>query len=283
MGFQTDIFRLIQVAKGTMGIITWASLRCEVLPKIQKPFLVPADKLEGLLTLAYRLVRLRLGDEIFLLNDHALASIVGESPDEIDKLRRVLPRWILFYCVAGYEVFPQERVEYQERDISETAKAIGVTPTPEAVAGIGAEELLELTGRRETVLEAEVWGGIQEILFISPFSGIRGFVETVYESAAKSNYNQPLGVYVQPINQGHGYHCEFDLAYDPGDPSESEQVKQLYLSTARTLMSDGALSRPYDLLSEMVLNRDGVNRASLMKIKAIFDPNNVMNPGKLCF
>ncbi|MFW6113730.1 MAG: FAD-binding oxidoreductase, partial [Actinomycetota bacterium] len=43
MGFQTDIYRIIQGSQGTMGIVTWATLRCEVMPNLEKPFMVPSD------------------------------------------------------------------------------------------------------------------------------------------------------------------------------------------------------------------------------------------------
>jgi len=37
---QFNYYKLVSAAQGTMGIITWASLRCEVLPKAQKFFMV---------------------------------------------------------------------------------------------------------------------------------------------------------------------------------------------------------------------------------------------------
>jgi len=40
---QTDYYRLIQAAQGAMGIVTWASVKCEILPQIHKLFFVPSD------------------------------------------------------------------------------------------------------------------------------------------------------------------------------------------------------------------------------------------------
>ena len=40
---QFNYHKLLSAAQGTMGIVTWASLRCEVLPKAQKFFLVPSE------------------------------------------------------------------------------------------------------------------------------------------------------------------------------------------------------------------------------------------------
>lgn len=285
-GVQTAIFRLIQGSQGTMGIVTWATLRCEVLPKVQRPFLVSSEKLDNLLAFAYRLVRLRLGDELFLINNHNLACILGDNPADIDSLRETLPRWILFFCIAGYEMFPEDRVEYQARDMTDIAKTIGVSPSPEAVPGVGAKELLEITKRpsKEPYWKLRYRGGCQEMFFISSFHGIPEFIDTVYEVVGRSQYSTPLGIYIQPINQGHGYHCEFDLAYDPANPTQSNQVGELYISASEVLMNRGAFfSRPYGPLADVVYNRDGMTKEALKKVKGIFDPNHVMNPGKICF
>ena len=42
-------------------------------------------------------------------------------------------------------------------------------------------------------------------------------------------------------------------------------------------------SRPYGIWADMVYNSDARTTTVTQKIKQIFDPNNVMNPGKLCF
>ncbi len=50
-------------------------------------------------------------------------------------------------------------------------------------------------------------------------------------------------------------------------------------------LADGGASfhRPYGLLAEMRYGRDAAVTGALRKIKRLFDPNRVMNPGKLCY
>ena len=135
--FQVDFFRLIQGAQGTMGIVTWASVRCELLPQAHKLLLVPCDRLEGLIDFTYRLLRARLGDELLLLNPHNLAALLGEDADKIRSLRETLPPWILVIGIAGYERLPQERMDYQEKDISHSSRS-RVYPSCSVLLGLKA-------------------------------------------------------------------------------------------------------------------------------------------------
>jgi FAD/FMN-containing dehydrogenase len=93
-----------------------------------------------------------------------------------------------------------------------------------------------------------------------------------------------VGIYIQPVVQGTGYHCEFNLFYDPENPGEMNRAKELSFSATKKLIAHGAFfSRPYGESAGMIVNRDAATVAILHKFKKIFDPNNVMNPGKVCF
>jgi hypothetical protein len=93
-----------------------------------------------------------------------------------------------------------------------------------------------------------------------------------------------MGVYIQPIVQGTSYHCEFNLFYDPENPRELNRTRELSTSAVKNLMAQGAFfSRPYGESTGMIFNRDAATVGVLSKFKKIFDPNNVMNPGKVCF
>ena len=85
---QAGFLRLIQGGQGTMGIVTWATVRCEHLPSIEEPYLVGSDKLDSLLEFAYWLIRNRLADDCLLLNDSNLARMMAEDRSgDYEKLR----------------------------------------------------------------------------------------------------------------------------------------------------------------------------------------------------
>ena len=80
------------------------------------------------------------------------------------------------------------------------------------------------------------------------------------------------------------HHVEFSLPYDASDAATREDMKDLADDLAANLIAAGAyFSRPYGSWAQPVYNRDAAARDALRKVKAIFDPAGVMNPGKLCF
>jgi hypothetical protein len=128
-------------------------------------------------------------------------------------------------------------------------------------------------------------GACQDIFFLTIHDKLEGQVKAMNDLAEKSGYAASnLGAYIQPVVQGTGYHCEFNLFYDPENSGEVNRVKELSTLATRSLLAKGAFfSRPYGENAGMILNKDAATVAVLHKFKKIFDPNNVMNPGKVCF
>jgi FAD/FMN-containing dehydrogenase len=128
-------------------------------------------------------------------------------------------------------------------------------------------------------------GACQDIFFITTLDKTQQFLNTMYALMEKAGYAaSEVGVYIQPVHQGSSCHCEFSLPYNPADASETALVKDLYMEASASLMNQGAFfSRPYGAWANMAFNRDARTTETLKKLKDIFDPNHIMNPGKLCF
>jgi FAD/FMN-containing dehydrogenase len=279
--------RIIQGSQGTMGIVTWASMRCELIPSIEEPFVVSADNFMTLLELASWLVRLRMVNECFILNNTNLAAIFAKKwPKDYQALKDALPAWILFYNVAGYEYLPEERVKSYIKDITDITKRLGVEAV-RAVDNISANEILKTVQQpsEEPYWKLRYKGGCEDILFLTINDKLEGQVGAMFDTVKKSGYpSSDVGVYIQPIVQGTGVHCEFNLFYDPDNASEVNRVKNLTNTAVKALLAKNAFfSRPYGENSKMIMNRDAATLGVLNKLKKMFDPNYIMNPGKVCF
>jgi len=285
---QADWYRIIQGAQGTMGIVTWASMRCERLPTIEEPFLIGSENLESLYEFVHWLVRLRLANECLVLNNSNLAAILAKQwPREYESLRAALPPWVLFYCLAGYEYFPEERVAYQIKDMADIAsRLVGVVPV-RTISVVSAHDLLRTLKKpsEEPYWKLRYKGACQDVLFLTTLDMVPKFVRVMHETAEWHDYPcAEIGVYIQPCVQGACCHCEFNLFYNPTDKGEVARVQGLITNASEALIGAGAFfSRPYGIAADMAYRRDAETTAALRKLKGIFDPNNVMNPGKLCF
>jgi len=279
--------RLVQGAQGTMGIVTWASLRCEILPKLEEPFLVGSSDLNKFFELIHWLIRLRLVNECLVLNNVNLAALAAKKwPGDYPDLKDSLPPWVLFFNVAGYDYFPEDRVKAQMKGISDITNRIGLEAV-RAVGRVSAAEMLKMVQRpsAEPYWKLRYKGACHDIFFITTYEKLEGQIGVMYELANEFGYPaSDMGIYLQPIVQGANCHCEFNLFYDPQNPGELNRVEELSSFAVTSLMATGAFfSRPYDKSARMIVNRDAAYVAALTKVKEILDPNKVMNPGKLCF
>jgi FAD/FMN-containing dehydrogenase len=276
---QTDLVRLVQGAQGTMGIVTWGSVKLEVMPQMQEFFFVPDTHLSKLVDFTYRVLRPKLGDEFLILNAHALAAILGEAAG-------AYAPFTLIYSVSGYEYFPERRVAYQERDIAAIAQAAGITLRRE-IPGANGRRMRELlqSPSSEPYWKLRPRGAFQDIFFLTTLDRTSFFVDLMSGLANDAGYPaEELGVYIQPIQHGRSCHMEFQLFYDPGDEAAAERVRQLFLTASRRLAEEGAFfSRPYGPWAEMAYDRCPDTVEVLRTVKGIFDPGGVMNQGKLCF
>ena len=284
---QADFHRLIQGSQGTMGIVTWVTMRCERLPRLEEPFLVGSSELDSLLELTHWLIRLRLADECLVLNNTNLAQMLAKQwPEDFETIRDTLPPWVLFYCVAGYEYFPEERIAFQKEAVKDINKRLGLESL-NSLAGVSAFELLS-TLRKPS--EEPYWklrgkGSCYDIFFITIRDKLSELIKAMNEVTEQHGYPIPdMGAYIQPVVQGTSCHCEFNLYFDPNNPKQVDRVRKLSAAAPEALAVRGAFfSRPYGPWADMVYRRDAETTAGLRKIKVIFDPNNILNPGKLCF
>jgi len=284
---QADFSRLIQGAQGTMGIVTWATVRCERMPSIEEPYLVGSSNLEDLMEFVRRILRRRLVDDCLILNNTSLAHMLTkQSPYEYESVKNSLPPWMLYFSISGVQYFPEEEVSYQTEAVMNIAKSLKIVPQ-RANGKVSAFELLKKLHKPSEIpywkLQNEK--SCYDIFFLTNFDKLTELQSTVHDLAEEFGYPASnLGAYIQPIVQGVSYHCEFSLFFDPKKQREVDTMRRLSEAAFEPLANQGAFfSRPYGPWADMAYRRDAVTTISLRKIKEIYDPNKIMNPGKLCF
>jgi len=283
---QADFYRFVSGAQGSMGIVTWISVKCEVLPEPHKLFFVSARKPDDLIDFTYQLLKFRYADELLLLNNSSLAYILGDGADATKALIAALPPWVVLVGLAGRSILPKERVEYQEKDITDIARKFGLELVT-AIPGAKNGEVLEAVLNPSMELYWKLGGksGYQDILFLTTLNRTPEFIGTMNSVAEANGYpSSDIGVYIQPLHQGASCHCEFILPFDRDNPKEAANMQQLFTRASEEMLKQGAFfSRPYGIWADMAYKKDAQTTTVLKKVKRIFDPNNVMNPGKLCF
>jgi len=280
-------YRVIQGSQGTIGIVAWASARCELIPKLEEPFLVGSTKLDKIIDAVHWLIRRRLVNECLVVNNTNLASIiVRNGVGNIQRIKAGLPPWILFFNIAAYDYFPKERLASQTKDMLEIIQKVSLDAV-KTLGSITAVKLLTMVQKpsSEPFWKLRYKGGCQDIFFITVYDKLDELIRVMYDTAKVSGYPvSDIGIYLQPIVQGVNCHCEFNMPYNPENPEELNRVKTLSATATKRLIARGAFfSRPYGENARFIMNRDAATVAALKKIKFIVDPDNIMNPGKLCF
>ena len=283
---QLDFYKFVSAAQGSMGIVTWASVKCEVYPESRRLYFIPAEKLDDLIDFTYQLLKFRFGDELFILNNTGLAYVLGDTAEEIESLKNVLPAWTVIVGITGGQILAGEKIIAQENDIQDIARQFELKLTSE-IRGCHSAELLEilLKPSREPYWKLRYKGGSQEIFFLTTLDRTPGYVDTMFTAANRHQYPaEDIGIYLQPVHQGAGCHCEFILPFCRTNGHEPGRLQDLFSNATLSLFRQGAyFSRPYGIWADMVYNADAGTLMAMQKVKDIFDPNHVMNPGKLCF
>ncbi len=258
-------------------------VRCELVPAAHEYLFAAADELDELVDFIYRLDRIRLGDEVLIVNDAYLARLLKAAGATVEP--EELPVWTLVLGLGGREHYAAERVAVQKRDAEALAGEFGLNLWP-SVPGAATKDIAAAVGGWcKTPWQLTAEGACADVLFVTTLEESPVHVEIAHIVADGHGYAaEDVGVYIQPQHQGVTHHVEFSLPYDASAAGTRGDMKDLCDDLAANLMAAGAyFSRPYGSWAQPVYNRDAAARDALRKVKAIFDPAGVLNPGKLCF
>lgn len=276
---QFDPFRLLQGSQGSIGIVTWITMKCEVLPDCHSIYLAGANNLDELLEFNYGLLRRRLADEHFILNRVNFAAALGGDEK--------LPDWVLILGVSGHGMIADEEMEYRLGDIMDIAKETGVNVNNRIGQIKGSDVISKLYSPPDDIYwKLQVKGECREIFFTTTLDRCQEFYDALLSIADEVEFpHNQIGAYIQPIVQGTNTHVGFDLFYSIADVDVTEGVLSIIGRGQTVLIEMGAyFSRPYGLVTDMVYQKASpMTIEAMQRVKSIFDPNNILNPKVLCF
>ena len=288
-----DAMRLMQGAQGTMGTAMWANIKTERLPVVNKSYFIPFENSEDVVEAIYAIQRKRIGHECFAVNSVDLAGLLAKDmATDYGKLAKQLPPWSVLMILSGAKYFPEDKFAYEKEALFEVRNHVfPFTEILDVIPGYGSTKSLPELLRNpwpagETYWKERFKGACQDLFFITTMEKAPIFVDTVSQIAAEQGYDQrEIGIYIQPIEFGAGAHVEFNLFYDPDSPEEIETVKQVYTESIKeALRLEAHFTRPYGkVTADLVYEKAGSYTMLAKKTKEILDPNNIMNPGTLCF
>ena len=283
---QFDPFRLIQGAQGSIGIVTWITLKCELLQDNQKSLYVQAKNLDNLFNFTYTLLKRRYGDELFILNALNLAVLLNKTPDKINKMRSELLPWTLLIGIGGRGTYGADKIAFLDAELTDIAKEHCIQLLTE-IKGVPNSEVINIFNNcTKDPWRLRYLGECQDIFFITTLDKTPKFVDIMKKNAEKVKIPfDNIGIYIQPLVQGCNCHCEFDIYYNPSNAQEKQKAKSLFEAASVALMENGAFfSRPYGIWADEMYKRISPQVVdALQKVKSIFDPNNVLHRGALCF
>ena len=126
-------------------------------------------------------------------------------------------------------------------------------------------------------------GAMREIFFQTTMDKVPHFLKTFAQLSGGAGIPKDIiAVYLQPQIGGRICHVEFIINFDPTDSTRAKTVNDFADNCAAPLIKAGAyFSRPYGSWTAPAMDAARSSRAVCKKVKAIFDPDGILSPGRL--
>lgn len=284
----TDYGRVLCGSQGTLGIVTWGSVYCERIPECEQAFLYGANDFSPLAELSRQLALHQLGAQFFVLNRTQFLAAMCDSTATFEQLFAectqgdTLSPWLLYVNLTASDHLPEQKMQWQTETLWELAEQAGARLIP-SKDGLTAAMLSQRLHQPPLDYYKDTPRGLhKEVFCLTQLDKVQAMLDAVSPLTTPDSLGGiRLGVYVQPTIQGVSCHLEFCLFHDASEERQAVQrVKELHVALSG---EKGFFSRPYDEWAKTAFENDTGIVPYLRTVKEMFDPNGILNPGKLCF
>jgi len=282
--------RLFRRHQGTLGIVTWAQIKLELIPQEDKVIFVPCSNMSEAARIVYRIQRLMLGSECLILNNVNLAAILAQQGlGNYGAFRREMPPYTIILVLSGFKRHPEGRIAYEEESIMKISRDYG-SQIMTTLAGIPHLPSLLVSLFRRPWDGSIYWkqypsGSFCDIFFLTTMNRASDFITLVNGVMKRHILSvEDLGIYIQPIERGRICHVEFSLRYNSSSYKTKKKARDFFLETSRAVADAGGFfSNPYGYWAKLAYEKADSYVKVLRAVKSALDPKNIMNPDRLCF
>ena len=272
-GSSLDFFRIFHGARGGLGVITKASIRIKPIPLIQEIVSVPFSNHNDFVKFVYDVERKEIGTECIIMNKlNALNYLnIKEKPNDF-------PNWIFLICLEGPQRFPEEKIEYEKEALNLLIKQHSIKlKMNNLINQLEQKILAEFNNpqdKKKKLYDLPIY------LTLNKFPDIYSVIQN---ELSQFNGNKiELGVSIIPVERNRTAYVEFDLYTELNTEKEIIEFKKLFNNLGELAVKAGAIiDIPYGPLKQVIYSKVGNYVALIQQVKDIFDPNNIMNPGKI--
>jgi hypothetical protein len=269
-------------AQGALGITTKARITVKNLYSARKVVFIPCENVAEIITPLHRILRISsqsIGEECFIADKMTLLQMTSGSWPENGKGGKRIPSWAVVLILSGEE----DQVSYQMEDLMEIAQKEGLA-VQQDLPGItkAGDKILEEMIMPQGFYQSPKWAYNPIQFYIS------GKLIAVINSALEGLFQEhdlpanAIGRLLLPVEKGRVWYCEYGLRRDKNDTDDTAKVKEVWFTAVKRLLTIGAyFDRPYGPLAEIVYSRAGHYHSVVKKFKDLYDPNGIMNIGRI--
>ncbi|MHA2290102.1 MAG: FAD-binding oxidoreductase [Promethearchaeota archaeon] len=272
-GSSLDFFRIFHGARGGLGIITKASIRVKSKPLLQEIVAVPFSSHDDFVNFVYDVERKEIGTECVILNKVNAMNYLN-----IEDKAKEFPNWIFLICLEGPQRFPEDKIEYEKEALNRIIEQHSIDQkTNDLVNQLKQKILMEFNkpqNKKKELYDLPIY------VTLDKFPEIYSIIQN--ELTQFKDTQIELGVSIIPVERNRTAYVEFDLHTQLSTEEEITSFKQLFRTLGELAVQTGAIiDIPYGPLKQVIYSRVGNYIALIKEVKNIFDPNNILNPGKI--
>ncbi len=267
-----DLTQLIVGSEGTLAIVTEATLKLYPRPEHAATVLAPFRTLDDVTAAVPRIVDSGVGPLILEYIDLLTMAAMTANVDLDLGIPQAIKDTALAYLVVVMENTDSDRLDVDVQTVAEMVTDLGAIDVyvlpPQAAAHL-------IDAREKSFFVAKAHGADDIVDVVVPRAAIPKYMTRVSE-VAQLHESLVAGC-------GHAGDGNVHLAIFQPDPAKRAEVMRGILAAGMEV--GGAISGEHGIGSEkkryFLELEDPVKVALMQRIKAAFDPNGILNPGKI--